>query len=191
MDVETELLANSFSYILGAVSFIGFIIVASDQIRLWFGRLLGKRRVAGTVSAGSGYGAAAYNGQNLKSINRSAEKASIILGLIFMGVIVSAAIFILHTKVEQFELKINLNDFLLLLFAFTMLPGGLAGIAAGAWINANNRLAQDHLLEGLLAGTLVYLAFITLFEFTEVHLLLFACGPAITLIVYRFAPKNT
>ncbi len=102
--------------------------------------------------------------------------------------VVSTAIFIIHTKTEPLELVIDLNAFLLIMFAFVMLPGGLAGIAAGAWINAAGRIRQGHLLQRLLAGTLIYLAFITLFEFTNAHLLLFLCGPAITLLIYQYSP---
>ncbi len=126
--------------------------------------------------------------RNLPNTIRPARKLSIILGLIFIGVIVSAAVFITHTKAEQLEPNINFNDFMPIMFAFMMLPGGLAGMVAGVWINATSRIPQGHLLERLLAGMLVYLAFITLFVFTEIHLLLFLCGPAITLLVYRFSP---
>ncbi len=124
---------------------------------------------------------------NFPNIIRPARKLSVILGLIFMGLFFSIAIFMIHTISEKLELNINLIDFLLIMFAFTMFPGGLAGIAAGAWINAISRITQGHLLESLLAGTLIYLAFITLFEFTDIHLLLFLCGPAITLLIYRFS----
>ncbi len=180
MNFKADLLINPFSYILGAVSFIGFFIVARNEIMLWLHDLLSKRRAAAV-----GCGAISPSEPN---IIRPARKPSIILGLIFMGVVVSAALFTLHAKVEQLGLNINLNIFLLILLAFTMLPGGLTGMAAGAWISAAQRNHRDHLLQGLLAGMLVYLAFITLFEYTEVHLLLFLCGPAITLLVYRFSP---
>ena len=44
------------------------------------------------------------------------------------------------------------------------------------------------LLNGLLTGLLVYVAFIFLVELTQMHVLLFLCGPVITLAVFRFAP---
>ncbi len=185
MDFEADLLVNPYSYIIGAVSFIGFFIVASNEIRLWLYQVFGKRGAAGAV-----YGAISSVERNIQNIAQPARRTSIILGLIFMGIVFSAAVFILHASAERLELNLKLNDFLLIMFVFTMLPGGLAGVAAGAWVNAASRVPQSHLLDRLLAGMLVYLAFITLEEFTDIHLLFYLCGPAITLLVYRFSPKN-
>ncbi len=128
--------------------------------------------------------------RNLPGTIRPAWKTPIILGLVFMGVFVSTVIFITHVITEQLEPQIDFHDFLPIMFAFILLPGGLAGVAAGEWINATSRISRGHLLERLLAGILVYLAFITLFVFTQIHLLLFLCGPAITLLIYRFPQWN-
>src|SRR5512146_1242483 len=123
MDFGNDLLENMFSYILGAVSVIGFLIVAHDEIMLRVDQLLGKQRLARTAAAGADYKKPAPRDPDLANILGPDEKVPILLGLIFMGVIVSAAVFLMHTKVEQLALNINLNVFLIILLAFTMLPG--------------------------------------------------------------------
>lgn len=186
MDFEAEFLLNPFSYILGTISLIGFLIVARNEIRLWFSPLFGKLQAARAKSA-----AHPLDKQNSSNIFQPARKNSILLGLILMGIVFSDVIFIMHVKAEQLEPVINLNNFLLIMFALTMLPGGLTGMAAIAWIQAAGRIHPGHLLGSLLAGMLIYLGFVTLVEFTEIHLLLFLCGPAITLLVYRFLPVES
>ncbi len=175
MDIEADFLVNPFSYILGAISVVGFFIVARHEIRLWLHQRFGKRRAAVRDA--------------IPDFGLPGRRVSIILGLLFMGIVFSALIFIFNEKVEKLAPNITLSDFLLIMFAFTMLPGGLAGMSAGAWINTISRSHQeDNLLERLLAGTLVYVAFITVVELSGIHPLLFFCGPAVTLLVYRFSP---
>ncbi len=175
MDLEADFLVNPFSYILGVVSFVGFFIVARNEIKLWLRQRCGTRRAAEQVTT--------------PGFSLSGRRASIILGLVFMGIVYSTIIFIFNEKVEKLGPNITLNNFLLIMFAFTMLPGGLAGMSAGAWINAiSHGHQEDNLLERLLAGILVYVAFITVVELSGIHPLLFFCGPAVTLLVYRFSP---
>lgn len=171
MDIEADFLVNPFSYVLGAVSFVGFFIVARNEISLWFHQLFAKRRVLEVVNS-----------------TRPSRPATVILGLILMGIVFSTLIFIFNEKAEHLEAKMTLDHFMLIMFAFTMLPGGLAGMAAGAWINAISRNHAHYLPEWLLTGMLVYLALIIVVEFSNIHPLLFFCGPAVTLLVYRFSP---
>ncbi len=180
MEFATDFLVNPFSYILGVVSFVGFFIIARNEVGQWFQKLFGKRRAV-----------TAENNAVLpvsRDFSLPGKRASIILGLVLMGIVFSALVFIINEKAEQLEPKIDLINFLLIMFALTMLPGGLAGLAAGVWINAIRRSSQDNLLERLLTGMLVYLTLITIVQFSEIHPLLFLCGPTVTLLVYRFSP---
>ncbi len=182
MNIDDILPVNSFSYILGAVSIIGFIIVARNEVRIWFHHLAARLRASRAAQS-------EILPVDLNSPNaiRPANQLSIILGLIFLGITISVAIFLIHLKGEQIERSISLNTYLMIIFVFTMLPGGLAGLLAGVWINAKRQRQQGRLLAWLVYGMLFYLAFITAFEFTEIHLLLFVSGPAVTLLAYRFS----
>jgi hypothetical protein len=182
VDIEADFLVNPLSYILGAVSFIGFFVLARKEVRLWLQGRIYRRSVAASKQST----ALAIEQQE----KQAGKLTPTLAGLILMGMAFSAAVYAANATVEIVEMRLWYSDFLfmLVIFSFTMLPGAMAGISAEAWIHASNSNQSTDLLNGLLTGMLVYLGFIFLIELTQMHVLFFLCGPVITLAVFRFAP---
>ncbi len=183
MDLEADFLVNPFSYILVAVSFVGFFIVARDEIKLWFLTIYAKYRAAKAEKS-----AAPALGRNHQKITGRVNRQTVVLGLVFIGIVISAAMFIINARTEQLEPSIHVTTMMLVMFAFTILPGGLTGLIAGAWINATRHNHQGDLLEELAIGMIAYLILIVLIELTQFHLLFFFSGTIVTLLVYKFSP---
>ncbi len=178
MDGDPEFLINPLSYILGAVAFIGFLIVLWNEGKLRIQRVpIGQRRAQAALSGTS----------SAPVISRSSARWMRILGLVFLGLLFSVVIFVSNEKIERLNANISLFGYMLILFGFIMLPGVLTGVSAGMWIKATRQGGSCDMLGSLIVGLLVYIALIVLVEFSDVDPLLFFCGPVVTLLVNRYS----